>query len=108
MKKAIILLSAVGALAVFGAASAYMASNANANTTATAAELRTQTFAVENMTCAMCPITVKKAMSGVEGVRSVDVDFDTKTATVVYDPTVATAEAIAAASAGAGYPATAI
>ena len=26
---------------------------------------RTVTFAVENMTCALCPITVKRAMQGV-------------------------------------------
>lgn len=106
MKKTIIAVSAAVALAVFGAASAYMASNTNA--AAAEAEMRTQTFAIENMTCAMCPITVKKAMSGVDGVRSVDVDFDARTATVVYDPSVATAEEIAAASTNAGYPATAL
>lgn len=106
MKKTILVLAAAGALAVIGGASAYLTSNANA--AATEAELRTQTFAVENMTCAMCPITVKKAMNGVEGVQSVEVDFDAKTAVVVYDPTVATSEEIAAASANAGYPATAI
>ncbi|MFZ5617876.1 MAG: heavy-metal-associated domain-containing protein, partial [Pseudomonadota bacterium] len=37
-----------------------------------------------------------------------NVDFDAKTATVVYDPSVATADEIAAASTNAGYPATAI
>jgi len=68
-------------------------------------EERTQIFAIENMTCATCPITVKKAMGKVDGVRSVDVDFDAKTATVVYDPSIATVEQIAAASTNAGYPA---
>ena len=106
MKKTIIALSALAALAVVGVASAYIASNTNA--AAAEAEMRTQTFAVENMTCALCPITVKKAMSGVDGVRSVDVDFDARTATVVYDPAIASVEAIAAASTNAGYPATAL
>lgn len=69
------------------------------------AATRTATFAVENMTCALCPITVKKAMERVAGVRSVEVDFEAKTATVVFDPALATAEAIAAASTDAGYPA---
>jgi mercuric ion binding protein len=39
-------------------------------------------------------------------VQSVRIDFDAKTATVVFDPTVTSVEAIAAASADAGYPAT--
>lgn len=73
-----------------------------------AANEQTQTFAIENMYCAACPITVRKAMEGVAGVKSVKVDFDAKTATVVYDPSAATPEAIAAASTNVGYPAKAI
>jgi periplasmic mercuric ion binding protein len=69
------------------------------------ASVETRTFAIENMTCAMCPITVRKAMERVEGVRSVEVDFEAKTATVVFDPSVTNAETIAAASTNAGYPA---
>lgn len=106
MKKAIFGLAAA-ALAAVGIASFYAASNAPANAAAQSAE-QTQDFAIENMTCATCPITVKKAMSGVDGVVSVEVDFEAKTATVVYDPSVATAEEIAEASTNAGYPATAI
>ncbi|MFN3960658.1 MAG: heavy-metal-associated domain-containing protein [Parvularculaceae bacterium] len=106
MKKAIIALVAVGALAVVSVASAYMASATNA--AASSSEERIQTFAIKNMTCAACPITVKKAMRGVDGVRSVDVDFAAKTAKVVYDPAITTPEAIAEASANAGYPATAM
>jgi mercuric ion binding protein len=70
------------------------------------ASVRTTTFAIENMTCALCPVTVKSAMERVDGVQSVEIDFDAKTATVIFDPTVATPEAIAAASTNAGYPAT--
>ena len=62
-------------------------------------------LAVENMTCALCPLTVRTAMAKVEGVKSVTVDFDAKTATVIYDPRAATPESIAAASTNAGYPA---
>lgn len=66
---------------------------------------QTLTFTVENMTCALCPVTVKTAMEGVAGVQSVEIDFDAKTATVTFDPAAATPEAIAAASTNAGYPA---
>lgn len=106
MKKTIIAFAAAAAFAIVGVASAYMASATSA--AASSSEERIQTFAIENMTCAACPITVKKAMSGVDGVRAVNVDFDAKTATVVYDPSVTTADEIAAASTNAGYPAAAI
>jgi mercuric ion binding protein len=66
---------------------------------------QTRTFAIQNMTCALCPVTVKKAMEGVAGVKSVAVDFEAKTATVIFDPAVTNADAIAAASTNAGYPA---
>ena len=69
------------------------------------AKLQTATFAIGNMTCALCPVTVKLAMEGVKGVNSVQIDFDAKTATVVFDPAVTTPEAIAASSTNAGYPA---
>jgi mercuric ion binding protein len=57
------------------------------------------------MTCATCPISVRKAMLRVDGVKSVDVDFDAKTAVVVYDPAVTAPAEIAAASTAVGYPA---
>jgi len=63
------------------------------------------TFYVANMTCALCPVTVRRAMSGVAGVQSVEVNFDARTAHVVYDPALTDAAAIARASAQAGYPA---
>jgi mercuric ion binding protein len=63
------------------------------------------TFVVENMSCALCPVTVRTAMARVPGVKSVEVEFKTKTATAVFDPAITTVEAIAAASTNAGYPA---
>jgi mercuric ion binding protein len=66
---------------------------------------QTVTFEVPGMTCALCPVTVRKAMESVEGVRKVEVDFDARTATVVFDPSLASIEAIAEASGNAGYPA---
>jgi len=63
-------------------------------------------FAVENMTCALCPVTVRKAMERVDGVLDVAVDFDAKTATVLYDDARTTPEAVGQASTNVGYPVT--
>lgn len=62
-------------------------------------------FYVDKMTCALCPVTVKAAMSAVEGVQSVEIDFDARTAHVVFDPNLTDTAAIASASEQAGYPA---
>ena len=64
-----------------------------------------QTFTVENMTCAACPITVRKAMSRVDGVQSVEVNFEAKTVTATYDPALADTATIAEASTAVGFPA---
>ena len=44
------------------------------------AATQTVTLAVPGMTCAACPITVKKALSKVEGVSKVDVGFEKREA----------------------------
>ena len=62
-------------------------------------------FAVEKMTCATCPISVRKAMERVDGVKEVTVDFDSKTATVTFDSSMATASDIGNASTDVGFPA---
>lgn len=108
MPKRIAIISAVIALWGTGGIAAPDALNAaRAENSVQQAAIREQTvtFAIENMTCALCPVTVMKAMTGVPGVRSVTVDFEAKTATVVFDPAAATAADIAAASTNAGYPA---
>ena len=66
---------------------------------------QTVTFTIAKMTCALCPVTVKKAMQGVAGVRAVEIDLEAKTASVVFDATQTDTDAIAEASANAGYPA---
>ena len=66
---------------------------------------RTVTLDVKNMTCAVCPITVRKALEKAPGVESVKVDFDSKTATVTFDPDKADAAALIKATTEAGYPA---
>jgi mercuric ion binding protein len=64
---------------------------------------RTVTLDVQNMTCGVCPITVKKALENVAGVAKADVDFGNKTATVEFDDP-ATVGALTEATKTAGYP----
>lgn len=66
---------------------------------------QTVTLAVEKMTCAACPYIVKKAMAAVPGVNKVDVSYAKKTAVITFDDATTTVEAVAEASANAGYPA---
>ncbi|MEK0081893.1 cation transporter [Benzoatithermus flavus] len=66
---------------------------------------RTVTLAVENMDCAACPYIVHKVMAAVPGVSNVAVSFEHKAAVVTFDDTRTTVEAVAAASANAGFPA---
>jgi mercuric ion binding protein len=62
------------------------------------------TFKIEKMTCATCPITVRKAMQRVDGVKEVTVDFDSKTATVIYDASLTNTKQIAFSSSNVGFP----
>ena len=66
---------------------------------------QTVTFDVEKMTCATCPIAVRKAMQRVNGVKDVSVDFEGKTATVTFDRTATTSAEIGTASTDVGFPA---
>ena len=65
----------------------------------------TVTFDVEKMTCATCPIAVRKAMQRVDGVKDVEVSLESKSAVVTFDPGVTTAAEIGRASTDVGFPA---
>jgi mercuric transport protein len=67
---------------------------------------RTVTLNVQNMTCAVCSITVKKALQNVPGVTSATVRFETKQAQVTFDDGLATVDKLREAATNAGYPAT--
>ena len=104
MKKTLLIGLAVVAMAGTGVAYA-LDGAAQGRPAASATAQQQTTFAIEHMTCATCPITVRRAMEGVPGVSAVQVDFAAKTARATYDPARATAAQIAAASTNAGYPA---
>jgi mercuric ion binding protein len=70
-----------------------------------AGESRTLTRGVEHMTCATCPITVRKALSRVPGMSGSTVDMKAHTATVTFDAAKATPDVIATAVTRAGFPA---
>ncbi|MBA2490356.1 MAG: cation transporter [Gammaproteobacteria bacterium] len=69
-----------------------------------AAAARMIVLDVQNMTCAVCAITVKKSLEKIPGVENVTVDFDKKTATVKFDPDEAGPMAFVKATTEAGYP----
>lgn len=79
---------------------------ANPLMTAQADGTKTVTLAVENMTCSLCPITVRKALEKVPGVAQAKVSFESKTAAVTFDPGKTTVEALTRATTNAGYPST--
>jgi mercuric ion binding protein len=64
------------------------------------------TLAVQNMTCVLCPYTVRKSLQQGTGVVDAQVDFANKTATVVFDPSRTGVEALTQATSHAGYPST--
>lgn len=67
---------------------------------------KTATLAVPGMTCAACPIVVKKAITRVDGVSKTEVDFNKRQAVVTYDDAKVNIDQIMQATANAGYPAT--
>ncbi|ANA35779.1 mercury resistance system periplasmic binding protein MerP [Ralstonia mannitolilytica] len=71
-----------------------------------AAPPKSVTLDVQNMTCELCPITVRKSLEKVAGVSAVKVDFGKKTATVTYDPEKTQPDALVHATTSAGYPST--
>ncbi|MBS0212035.1 MAG: mercury resistance system periplasmic binding protein MerP [Proteobacteria bacterium] len=74
--------------------------------TVLAATPKIVTLEVPTMTCPVCPITVKNALTHVAGVNSVSVDYEGKTATVMYDAEVTQPDALTKATKEAGYPST--
>ncbi|WP_323844337.1 mercury resistance system periplasmic binding protein MerP [Microbulbifer magnicolonia] len=72
------------------------------------AATRTVTLDLPSMNCAMCPITVKKALDKLEGVSKAEVSFDDKRAVVTFDDTATSTEALVEATTNAGYPSTVV
>src|SRR5882724_8968693 len=65
---------------------------------------KTVTLNVSGMTCAACPITVKKAFEKVAGVSKIDVQYEKKQVVVTFDDTKTNTDALVKATTNAGYP----
>jgi mercuric ion binding protein len=68
------------------------------------AATQTVTLFVPGMTCAACPITVKKALTRIDGVESVTVSLEEREAVVRFDDLRTNIEQLTEATANAGYP----
>jgi len=68
------------------------------------AATQTVTLAVPGMNCATCPITIKKALSRVDGVSKVDVTFEPREAVVTFDDAKTSVQKLTKATGDAGYP----
>lgn len=65
---------------------------------------KTVVLDVAGMTCAACPITVKKALNKVPGVSNVQVNYPKKQAIVTFDDSKTNTQGLIKATANAGYP----
>ena len=67
---------------------------------------QTVKLSVPGMTCATCPITVKVALTRVDGVSKAEVSYERREAVVTFDDAKTSVQKLAKASADAGFPAT--
>ena len=68
------------------------------------AATKTVTLDVPGMTCAACPITIKKALNKVPGVSKIDFNLEKKQAVVTFDDTKTDTKVLVKATTDAGYP----
>lgn len=76
---------------------------ASSSLAARAAE-QTVKLSVPGMTCVSCPYIVKAAIAAVDGVEAVEATMDDRSATVTFEDTRTSLEAIQQATADVGYP----
>lgn len=70
------------------------------------ASSRTVTLSVPGMNCAACPITIKKALSKIDGVTAIEVSGKAREAVVTFDDAKTSAHALTTATGNVGYPST--
>jgi periplasmic mercuric ion binding protein len=66
----------------------------------------TVTLDVRGMTCAACPITVKKSLTKVAGVSRADISYEKRQAVVTFDDVQTTPAKLTRATTDAGFPST--
>jgi mercuric ion binding protein len=73
-------------------------------TGAAAAKEQVITLAVENMTCSVCPVTVRKALEMQEGVYEAKVSLEPPRAVVTFDDEHTDVQTLMATTTNAGFP----
>ena len=68
------------------------------------AATKTVTLSVPGMTCAACPLTVKAALSKVDGVMKANASLEKREVTVTFDDARTDIQALTKATENAGYP----
>lgn len=66
--------------------------------------LHTITLDIQNMDCPLCRVTLRKALEQVPGVESARVDYEHRSAVVIFDPATTRLEDLIKATTNAGYP----
>ena len=61
-------------------------------------------LSVPGMNCPVCPITIKKSLQQVDGVKSVNVSYESKTALISYDDKLTDIKSLLKATENVGYP----
>ena len=74
------------------------------STTPIKAATQTTTLKVPDMTCPVCPITVKKALQKVPGVSKIEVNYAQKEVAVTFDNAKTSESALTKATADVGFP----
>lgn len=112
-RRTTLILLSVATLAATGFAVYPWIAGNNANATVTSSQAqtnalpinsRTASFAIPSMDCAACATGIAKVLRKEPGVFAATVTYDTKTAEIVYDPSVTASEKLAAAIAETGFP----
>ncbi len=67
---------------------------------------QTVILSVPGMTCPACPITVKRALTQVDGVTRTDVNFEKREVVVTFDDAKTNVQTLTQATKNAGYPST--
>ena len=65
---------------------------------------KTVTLSIPTMSCWVCPITVKKSLKQVNGVKQVSVSFKNKEAIITFDNEKTKVKELTNATTNAGYP----
>lgn len=68
------------------------------------AEEQSVKLSIPGMNCPVCPVTIKKSLQQVEGVKAVKIDYEAKTADVLFNDLYTNIGSLQEATKNVGYP----